>query len=201
MWYPPLTGHENRELAWVNNRFPSGGQFIDIGAHIGLYSIKLARNFREIVAVEANPIQTFILNKNIELNHIKNVRILEVAAWDKVQMLFFNQEFANVGQPPTTNTFPVLGVPLDAYSFNPEFIKMDIEGAEYIAIYGLKETIERTKPVMLIEIHQYTDDRTVARFQDIMEKLGYRCTETFGMGTPKVPMHDSFNCVFEYKKV
>jgi len=201
--YLPCKDWEEREISWVKERFPAGQLFIDIGANVGLYAMWLAGNFKKIVTVEPHPVNNYIIRKNIELNGFTNISMLEVAAWSRPEMLYFNQMHPNdlasgaiVSGAPNEKAvvapFLVLGVPLDDYDLNPDFIKMDIEGGEFEAIYGLVETMERTKPVMLIEIHQFTDGRTVGRFKDIMSGFGYDCT----VATTK---DGCFNYVFEHR--
>lgn len=189
--YLPLKGHEEDRIQWVKDNFPDGDSFLDIGANVGLFSIRLARNFHEVIAVEPNPVNVYILKRNIMLNRLYNVSILDVAAWRRPEMLFFNQMVpdslaadarvgikAEVGavNPP----FAVMGAPMDDYFLEPDFVKMDIEGAEYEAIYGMTKIMEESKPIMMIEIHQFPDGRTFGKFQDIMASFNYKCTRVFG---------------------
>jgi len=185
--YLPLGGHEERLILWARDRFPHGKQFLDIGANVGLYAIRLAKNFEQIITVEPHPVNNYILRKNIELNNLNNVSMLEVAAWRRADILYFNQMTSdslaadatvkeNSDKNAVVPPFPVLAVPLDDYNFSPDFIKMDIEGGEFEAIYGLIETIKRSKPIMLIEVHQPPTGRTIAEFNDIMISIGYKCT-------------------------
>ena len=38
-------------------------------------------------------------------------------------------------------------------NIRPDFIKLDVEGAEYLALLGAKGTLEQLRPIMYIEIH------------------------------------------------
>lgn len=38
-------------------------------------------------------------------------------------------------------------------SADPDIVKLDIEGAEFLALQGMMETIKRSKPLILVEIH------------------------------------------------
>lgn len=197
--------HEMDLIKWAMKRFPRGGLFLDVGANIGSYSIRLSKHFREVVAVEPHPVNTYMLKKNMELNNITNIHILELAASRNLAMMFFNQTDPNslasagsVDNAPNSNAvappFHVLGVPLDDYQLYPDFIKMDIEGGEYEAIYGLRETLARAKPVVLMEIHQFRDGRNVGLFQSIMAEFGYKCTEVLNEWQDKI-----FQYVYEYE--
>jgi FkbM family methyltransferase len=55
---------------------------------------------------------------------------------------------------------------LDDFSLNPYFIKIDVQGFEYEVIMGGRETIKRSKPILLIE----TPDRKQVEF---LSALGY----------------------------
>ena len=41
--------------------------------------------------------------------------------------------------------------PLDDYKFKPFFIKIDTEGSEHLVLEGLKKTLKKYKPVVMIE--------------------------------------------------
>lgn len=199
-WYVPsglykgisLASHERGLIEWCRNKFPNGGLFLDVGANVGTFSVRLAKCFREVVAVEPHPVNVYMLKKNMELNNVDNVRILEIAASRNLGLMFFNQMNAESlasaacveatpNQYATSPPFHVMGVPLDDYKLNPDLIKMDIEGGEYEAIYGLRETLARSKPIVLIEIHQFKDGRNVGRFQSTMAEFGYKCTAVIDM--------------------
>lgn len=57
----------------------TGATFLDIGANTGQYAVPMARQFREVIAVEPNPVATRVLVRNLERNHITNVTVLPVA--------------------------------------------------------------------------------------------------------------------------
>lgn len=192
--YMPLEDFaiEDAVIGWIKNRFQYGEQFIDIGANVGLYSMKLANNFKEIISVEPNPVNAYILRKNIELNHLKNVSVLEVAAWNRPEVLFFNQMVpdslaaqarvrAFVEDKTVSRPFNVFGVPLDDYDLSPTLIKMDIEGGEFDAIYGLENTMNKHKPTVIVEVHQFLPDgKTVEEFIATVSSFNYIFKGFFG---------------------
>lgn len=64
--------------------------FIDIGAHIGKYILSMARLVSSegfVVAIEPNPLSYQTLERKINLNEIKNIRAINMAAWDTECML------------------------------------------------------------------------------------------------------------------
>jgi len=49
-------------------------------------------------------------------------------------------------------------------------VKIDVEGHELSVLRGAEKTIKKHKPVILIEIHDFTDDHEVHVF---LKSLGY----------------------------
>jgi len=52
---------------------------VDVGAHIGSFSIMVAKSARKVLAFEPEPTNYQMLKKNVELNHLENVSIFEMA--------------------------------------------------------------------------------------------------------------------------
>jgi tRNA G37 N-methylase Trm5 len=77
-----LPGHEDQILARFTPK--EGDTVIDIGAHIGRYTItssKLVGNTGKVVAIEAGPDTFQILKRNVTLNNLTNVLPLNIAAF------------------------------------------------------------------------------------------------------------------------
>ncbi len=61
------------------------GIFIDIGAHIGKFTIKIAKTLAEngkVISIEPDSINFSLLKENIELNKLKNIILKKVACSD-----------------------------------------------------------------------------------------------------------------------
>jgi hypothetical protein len=56
----------------------------------------------------------------------------------------------------------------------PDFLKIDVEGAEYDVLIGGRETIGRSQPTMLIELHHFDGDLAANRVPDLLSKWNYR---------------------------
>ncbi len=79
-----LTGHERDIIDQI--LFKEGDVVVDIGAHIGLYTIIASKRVGakgKVVAIEAHPGNFEMLYKNTKLNNLDNVLLLSCAASSK----------------------------------------------------------------------------------------------------------------------
>jgi predicted nicotinamide N-methyase len=77
-----------------------GWIILDIGAHVGLYSIWASRKVGEagfVVAFEPNPLSYRWLVSNIELNKVSNIKTLPFALGDKLEKKTLYVAKKNVG--------------------------------------------------------------------------------------------------------
>jgi len=58
---------------------PKGSIVVDVGAHIGAFSVMVARKAHRVLAFEPEPGNFQMLKKNKEVNHFENVSIFEMA--------------------------------------------------------------------------------------------------------------------------
>jgi FkbM family methyltransferase len=138
-----------------------GMTVFDVGANVGLYSL-LASVFiggnGKVFSFEPLPENIFYLKKHIEINKLKNVKVIEKAVSDKVSTVRFNfgdnrsaGYISNDGEIEVETTS--LGEFIKEGNPIPDLIKMDIEGAEYEALVGAKEILKTKKPVIFIATH------------------------------------------------
>ncbi len=141
----------------------SGNVAIDIGAHIGSYTLPLARTFEKVIAFEPNPYNRYILNLNVKLNKLGNVRVEPVALSNRtgVVRLYLQSDQGGTSSLNESHygfrydkTVWVNVLRLDDFKFqNVGFVKIDVEGEELRVLKGASETIEQSKPVLGIEVH------------------------------------------------
>jgi FkbM family methyltransferase len=148
------------EVSEILKFIDSETKILILGGHIGTLVVPLAKVAKEVCVVEANPATFELLNLNMKLNSISNVRLFNLAANDKPGKLQFLNNTENSGGSKRlpinkrANYFydnpQILEVPavsLDDVFPNEIFdvILMDIEGSEYFAIKGMPNLIKRCR--------------------------------------------------------
>ena len=162
--------HEKMALQLAGQCVRKSATIYDIGANLGLYSVLLSRiagSGGHVYCLEANPVCLYFLQANLALNRVASFDILPVAVLGTTTGSEFRINYRNLlvgiagpvpymGKPG--HIIDVRATPLDdlieLHDLRPpDFIKMDIEGAEVEAIKGMRRTVERYHPTMLVELH------------------------------------------------
>jgi FkbM family methyltransferase len=136
---------------------------VDIGANIGYFSILMAKRCRYVYAFEPSRDNIEILEKNIRLNELSHkISAYRNAISDSVGEIKLHLCPLNHGMhriypsQHCVNVEPVGSIKLDTMiNLYPSvnFIKMDVEGAELYALRGMRSTIEKWKPNIMMEFH------------------------------------------------
>jgi FkbM family methyltransferase len=152
-----------------------GDIVIDIGAHIGLYTIISSKRVGangKVVAIEADPSNFEMLNSNIKLNQLTNVTPLNYAVYSKetkVKLYLPSGESGftkyNTIMPNWINTQEkfvevnanTLDYLLQLNEIRQEevnWIKIDVEGAEFEVLKGASNVLSKSKDItILMELH------------------------------------------------
>jgi len=138
-----------------------GMHVVDVGAHIGWYSVLAGRAIGStglVDAVEPWPENVEFLRANIALNDLENVRVHTVAAGTASGKRAFNITEASDSHgffahplAATTQQIDVEVVPLDDLVEAPaELAKIDVEGAELDVLEGMRGLIEASERLSLL---------------------------------------------------
>jgi FkbM family methyltransferase len=165
-----------------------GMTVIDIGAHIGYYTLLFAKCVGpsgRVLSFEPLPGNFALLQKNIRLNNLQNVRLLNQAVFSRTQGIVINvpDEQPNPGSGSMytekgAKQYHVDAVSLDDYceksAFRLDILKMDVEGAEYDVLRGAEKTIDRYRPKLLIELHHFDGNLAAHPVPDMLIGWGYQ---------------------------
>jgi FkbM family methyltransferase len=166
---------------------PPGQRVLDLGAHIGTFSLFAAAHGYEVAAVEASAYNARLLRQSIAANGFDRIQVIHKAISNRREVIEFIEAgpYGVVANPavqaPTTPVEAMSGDDLLASLGweNPAFVKMDIEGSEVKAVEGMKRLLARPDaPPLLFESNGYTLQffgETPARLMAALKKLGYRC--------------------------
>lgn len=190
-------GHEPYLIDIARGLLPEGGCFVDVGAHVGLYSLNLADKAAFTFAVEANPKTYAVLMQNIEANRDKFPDSLIVAenfaAWDKFEPLsLFDENGKGTGgstrceRPEKGVEAATQGFPLDAAlpeEPKVDLVKIDVEGAEAKVLKGMYRRIMRDRPALFIEMHDvYFGEQIRLDVIALMDVMGYEWNDHLKFG-------------------
>ena len=184
-----LTGnYEPLETKLFVNNVQEGDIVFDIGANIGWYSLSVAKERKDVMVFSFEPdVEVFqLLKKTVNYNKFNDkIKLNNLAVGEKEGVVLFECEeldmISHVTNKRTENTTEVRCISLDYFVRKEKLncvdaIKCDIEGAEYFALKGAKDTIEKFKPIILIEITESWCNRynynPIVIF-DFMKHLGY----------------------------
>ena len=144
--------------------------FLDIGSHIGFYTILLGENFTKTYAFEPSELQYQYLQDNALLNKHINISISKSA----VGSVNSKKTLYVMGNSGGTNTLrddiAIQGNPMKSYEVdlitldsqkidNVGLIKIDVEGYELDVLIGAKNTIIENKPIILCEVWDNEESR------------------------------------------
>lgn len=135
-----------------------GQTIVDIGANIGDSVIYFAaKGAKNIIAFEPFRSSFYIMRKNININRINNVKLINNAVLDKTKIIkipnngTYSSTVNSRGNTPTKVT--TLKEITDNYDITDGILKIDTEGAEYdIILSQANDTLRKYRQIM-IEYH------------------------------------------------
>jgi FkbM family methyltransferase len=157
---------------------------VDVGAHIGPYTLKASKcvgSKGKVIAIEADPANFDILNRNIQLNKLTNVIALNYAAYskeDKIRLYLLSKgeessytKYNTVMTDRAYNEKKFLQVQANTLDYLLEsngikhaqvnWIKIDVEGAELEVLKGAHNILSKSKDIaLLIEVHNLSTVNT-----------------------------------------
>jgi FkbM family methyltransferase len=185
-WYfMHLPKSAEQELLYLDRIVPKGAVTVDVGAHCGLYTRKLARLSSKVHAFEPTRRMADILRRT----SASNVSVHEIALSDQTgnaelfvpqgdqelvyglaslepKLGFSNEKFVSINVPT---------VRLDAIVHQDvAFVKIDVEGHELNVLNGAVDLLEHSQPVFLVEAEDRHRSEATRSIFEFFESRFYR---------------------------
>lgn len=188
---------ENKELSKIHEFVSPGMTILDIGANIGNHTIYFASvlGAKKVYSFEPMVLTASIFRKNILLNRLENVVTLFEYGLGKentkAKVVFDGTAVNNLGGTALSEcedgTLEIKKLDDLNILEKIDFIKIDVEEMEASVLSGAKNTIQRDKPLIWVEIF----DKHYENVSYMLHRMGYTKIETLSKN----------NYLFQYRGV
>jgi len=192
---------ERRMLGALLEFLNDGDVAYDVGANIGFYTLIMAKKVGvkgKIIAFEPDSENLIVLNKNVKINNLDNVRVINVALGDKIgegslyikkkigigSISLIEGKYSNFRK--TTKIIPGDYIVAGKNPPLPKAIKIDVEGYEYLVLKGLKKTLSSNHcRLVCCEIHPtlFTSGITKEDVLNLLNSYGFKEIKTYTRGS------------------
>jgi FkbM family methyltransferase len=183
-------GNDYQDIYFLKKYIRPGDFVVDIGAHLGYFTMELSRLVKKdgkVFAIE--PVSKFhdVLESQIRRRNLQNVELIQAAMGG-------NQEFVEMGIPRVNNAkkfayarIKQSNLTLDYVESEKvknvdgdklfldlprlDFIKCDVEGLEIAVFNTMMETVARHEPILLCELADKNERR---KLLELLKPFGYR---------------------------
>ncbi len=191
--------HTRNELMMVLDHIHKDDIVVEIGSHIGTYSIpiaqKLSKGRGHIYCIEADTRNFEFLEKNIQSNMLSDYTTLSNSLiYDEISVQFTSsKEAGNSGAnhylPNISSSDRIVSTTLSnhiaKYNITKiDFLKLDVEGMEYKILESVRDMLFTQKPILYIEISEVQLER-YGSFPLQLEQMLFEMDYTFYMNTYK----------------
>ncbi len=185
-----LETHDPEVTVLLCKNIQPGFTVVDVGAHIGYFTMlisRLAGPEGKVFALEPLPKNVIRLEEHLFRNHCsQNTKVLPLALAEydgKEQFLYF--DFSTIGRfssiesevkdkpsgDITVECRTLDSLIQDNSILSPDFVKIDVEGAELRVLQGMENLFKVSRPKLLIEFH---NKKVFKEIMEFLENRGYR---------------------------
>lgn len=221
----PYSGSfEEKETEYLRRNIQHDWVCFDIGACFGWYSILFSRIVGlagQVHAFEPVPDNRECLMANLKLNEASNIKVNPFALGEELSTTKIYVPFDGVSgslrahaKPDDCKIIDIDVSTLDNYVnendlTRVDFIKADIEGAEFLMLKGAEDTLRKYRPILMLEVQAHSSRLFGYEPEDLfqwLQGIGYRayyvdsnyelvdCAEV--LGTSNLP---DYNFVFKHE--
>lgn len=157
-----------------------GSIVFDVGAHVGFYTLLasvLVGPKGRVFAFEPFPANFSYLKQHLRLNHITNVTAIAAAVSDSAGTAYFeNGTHSSQSHLALQGSLQVETLTLDdlierGQVSPPDYIKIDVEGAEMLVLSGARALLAKHHPTIFLATHGPELHQQCCQF---LSNLGYQ---------------------------
>lgn len=166
------------EIYQIN--LPSKSLIIDCGANIGLGIIYLKEKFPDATVIAFEPDETnySLLSKNIVEFGFSDVLLRKEAVWIENTLLDFSNDGtmgSKIEKCNAENTRKVKAIRLkDLLTKKVDFLKMDIEGAEYRVLLDIKYDLQNVQNLFLEYHGDFDQNNELTEIFEILQQANFQ---------------------------
>ena len=182
-----LGSYEREQTELFAKLVGPGSTVLDIGAHVGYYTLLAARLMRgqgKVVAFEPDPKNAAFLRRHVSANRAaKTIVDVQQAAVGATSgsVRFSTGTGSGTGHVSADGPMEVRMIKLDdfvsAQGLKPTHVKIDVEGAELDVLQGGRETLRRHRPVLFLSTHGTEPHAACCR---LLAELDYKLEPILG---------------------
>ena len=197
-WFGETFGYEPGGIFWWRHFCKGATKILELGANIGYYTVQgagVAAGAR-YVAVEPHPGCAATCRRNLDLNDLRNVEIVEAAAvgaagstevtlmlpggrdhYSEAPCTGFigrNELHRSDAADPSYTSLLVPAVELRELMAGVDLFKLDVEGQEYDLLSSIADELRSTRPTIFVEVLDGTP-KLRAFVADLCRSVGYGC--------------------------
>jgi FkbM family methyltransferase len=183
-----LGGWEKSTIKFLKQNLKYGDSVIEVGANIGAHSLLISKLIGEkghLIAIEPTEYALKKLKFNIELNkNISNITVVDKIISDiqyKGSGTFNSDWSTNSLQAPQQIEFyssTIDRLVEDNDLQKVDMLKVDVDGYDFRVLKGARKTIEKFRPIIFVELCEYTLNEKGNSVFDIfsyLNRFGYKC--------------------------
>jgi FkbM family methyltransferase len=187
--------YEPGSLLVLERLLHPGDTFLDVGAHAGIFTLVGSRAVGDegrVLSFEPSHRERERLEAHVALNALRNVTVVAAAVTDRqgdVSLRMADAEHGGLNtlggrfaydDVPTSEVATVPAVTLDGFCRDIDrigLIKLDIEGAEYAALCGARDVLQRCRPAVILEMFTvalHANGASRADLEGLLRRARYR---------------------------
>lgn len=187
IFYNRLPANFKAEEVFYSGLDLTGKTVVEAGAHIGLFTYLFAQTADRVVAFEPNPETYNTASRNIRINKLSNVELINAGlSSGSGKANYVAERFVSArgslkediqssirdrSRHVLQTEVQLLSVDEVMQGLPVDFVKIDTEGFETQVLSGMGETINRCLPDIYFEVHGLTDEDKSADLRSILQTL------------------------------